>query len=136
MNYFTRRIWGLLLGLGGLLLAAPVRAQITPLPPLPSQFPATDSGRVVRGLTVDTARRAAGDTLQAKKPARRAPVSLAGLSSLRTRWVKLDKTGKGRLTDSTSVMPGSVTLADTSGRALTFDPATGAVQVSPFPGRR
>lgn len=126
MTYLTRWIWGLLLS--ALLLAAPVRAQITPLPPLPP-LPA-DSGRVVRGLTVDTARRAAGDTLVAKKAARRAPVSLAGLSSLRTRWVRLDSAGRGRLADSTSIMSNSVTVADTSGRTVAFDFATGAVQVS------
>ncbi len=122
MNYLTRLICGLLLGALG--LAVPARAQIGP-PLTPA-----DSGRVVRGLTVDTARRAADDTLQAKKAARRAPVSLAGLSSLRTRWVRLDATGRGRLADSTSILPGTVRVADTSDRTAVYDPATGAVTVA------
>ncbi len=109
--------------LGGVLGEA--RAQT--LPPL---SPA-DSGRVVRGLTVDTARRVAlaADTLL-KTPVKRAPVSLAGLSSLRVRWVRLDSLGRGRLVDSTSVLPASVRAADAGGRDLVYDATTGRLTVT------
>ncbi len=126
MNHPARLIWTYLLTALALLGAGVARAQVVPMPTLGP--PPADSGRVVRPLTVDTARRAAADTARAV-PTRRAPVSLAGLSSLRTRWVRLDGAGRGRLVDSTSVLPGSVGVADGSGRVVVYDPATGVVRV-------
>ena len=128
LNTTRRRIWGLLL-LGGWLLSRAPAAHGQTVPtftPLP--LPA-DSGRAVRGLVVDTARRAAADSVRAaRRAARRAPVSLAGLSSWRTRWVRLDSAGRGRLTDSTTVLPGSVAAADSGARRVVYDAATGTVR--------
>ena len=89
LKNLTRRIWTLLLLMSALAGAGSAAyAQVTPFVPPPA---VADSGRVVQGLEVDTARRAAADPLRlAAAPAPRAPVSLAGLSSLRTRWVRLD----------------------------------------------
>jgi hypothetical protein len=119
-----------LLLLGGLWLLAVgwAHAQIGPPPTV------ADSGRVVRGLTVDTARLKT-DTLRLQ-PIQRASVSLAGLSSLRRRWVRLDTTGHGRLQDSVSVWPGSVRIAgDTAQGRLSFDPTTGGIHVVPRSGK-
>ncbi|MBC7447495.1 MAG: hypothetical protein H7330_05495, partial [Hymenobacteraceae bacterium] len=50
-------------------------------------------------------------------------------------WVQLDSAGRGRLADSTSILPGTVTVADLSGRTVAYDPATGAVRVQMPAGR-
>lgn len=93
------------------------------------QLTPADSGKVVQGLRVDTARLAARDTLKPKPAPRRAAVSLAGLSSLRYRWVRLDAQGRGKLVDSVSILPSSVSLPDQPGTMVLFDPTTGKLTV-------
>ncbi len=115
------------------LLPGRVVAQNYPLPPMPNA-PA-DSGRVVRGMPRDTARRAAADTTRARPASapKTPPVSLAGLTSLRARWVRLDAQGRGRLTDSVTVVPGSLTLPGRPGAGFEFDPQTGKLLLDNAP---